>query len=126
VTFQRVCSVSDIPEDTNVLGVEVDGEPVAIARDCDGELHAINNVCSHQYVLLSEGEVEDCSIECWLHGSQFDLRTGDPTGLPATQPIDVYDLRVDGDDVLVDISARPTPSQSRPTASQPANASKEN
>jgi 3-phenylpropionate/trans-cinnamate dioxygenase ferredoxin component len=121
VTFQRVCSLSDVPEDTNVVGVEVDGEPVAIVRDSDGELHAINNVCSHQYVLLSEGEVEDCGIECWLHGSQFDLRTGEPTGLPATQPIDVYDIRVDGEDVLVDVSSRPAQSQS-----QPANASKEN
>ena len=111
MSFQRVCSVSDIPEDTNVLGVEVDGEPVAVVRDENGDLHAINNVCSHQYVLLSEGEVEDCRIECWLHGSQFDLVTGEPTALPATRPVDVYDIRVDGEDVLVDMSARPSQSQ---------------
>jgi 3-phenylpropionate/trans-cinnamate dioxygenase ferredoxin subunit len=115
--------VDDVPEDTNVLGLEVDGEPLAIVRDEDGELHAINNVCSHQYVLLSEGEVEDCSIECWLHGSRFDLRTGEPTGLPATQPIDVYAIHVDGDDVLVDLEARP---DAAAALSTPVNATKEN
>ncbi|GAB2673883.1 non-heme iron oxygenase ferredoxin subunit [Thalassiella azotivora] len=106
MSLQRVCSVSDVPDDTGVLGLEVDGEPVAVVRDVDGQLHAVSNVCSHQYVLLSEGEVEDCAIECWLHGSRFDLRTGEPTGLPATAPIDVYEIRVDGDDVLVDVTTR--------------------
>ena len=53
---------------------------------------------------LSEGEVDDCSIECWMHGSRFDLRTGAPSALPATRPIPVYRLTVDGDDVLVDVS----------------------
>jgi 3-phenylpropionate/trans-cinnamate dioxygenase ferredoxin subunit len=104
VAFVRVCSVSDIPSDTDVLGVEVDGRPLAVARDGDGGLHAVDNVCSHQYVLLSEGEVDDCTIECWLHGSRFDLRTGQPTGLPAVRPIDVFPLRLEGDDVLVDVT----------------------
>jgi 3-phenylpropionate/trans-cinnamate dioxygenase ferredoxin subunit len=132
MSLSRVCSLSDIPSDTNVLGTEVDGEPVAIVRDEDGRVHAVSNVCSHQYVLLSEGEVEDCAIECWLHGSRFDLRTGRPTGLPATQPIDVFDVRVDGDDVLVDVTARPTDasgpagSGTSPSQAAPAHASKEN
>ncbi len=104
MTFQRVCSVADVPEDTNVLGLEVAGEPVAIVRDSDGHLHAVNNVCSHQYVLLSEGEVEDCAIECWLHGSSFDLRTGKPSSLPATQPVPVYPVKIEGDDVLVSVT----------------------
>ena len=103
MAFVRVCSVSDIPSDTDVLGLEVEGRPVAVARDGDGELHAVDNVCSHQYVLLSEGEVEDCTIECWLHGSRFDLRTGQPIGLPATVPVPVYPVTIDGDDVLVDV-----------------------
>ena len=67
--------------------------------------------------------MEDCSIECWLHGSRFDLRTGDPTGLPATQPIDVYGIQVDGDDVLVDLEARPDAAAALNT---PVNATKEN
>jgi 3-phenylpropionate/trans-cinnamate dioxygenase ferredoxin subunit len=113
VTAHRVCSVQDIPADTNVLRVDVptaggDSVPVAVVRDEDGDLHAVSDVCSHQDVSLSEGEVDDCSIECWLHGSRFDLRTGEPSALPATRPIPVYRLTVDGDDVLVDVSADET------------------
>jgi 3-phenylpropionate/trans-cinnamate dioxygenase ferredoxin subunit len=54
-------------------------------------------------VPLSDGDVEDCTVECWLHGSRFDLRTGKPTGLPATVPVPVYAVRVEGDDVLVSL-----------------------
>ena len=109
MSAHRVCSVQDIPADTNVLRVDVptpggDTVPVAIARDSGGELHAVSDICSHQDVSLSEGEVDDCSIECWLHGSRFDLRTGEPSALPATRPIPVYRLTVDGEDVLVDVS----------------------
>jgi 3-phenylpropionate/trans-cinnamate dioxygenase ferredoxin subunit len=49
--------------------------------------------------------VDGCTLECWLHGSRFDLRTGEPTGLPATVPVGVYAVTIEGDDVLVDISA---------------------
>ena len=126
MSLQRACSLADIPADTGVLGVEVDGEPVVIVRDGDGVLHAINNICSHQYVLLSEGEVEDGEIECWLHGSRFDLSTGEAVNLPATAPVDVYDVRVEGDDVLVDVTSRPAPDGGHQTLSPTANANKEN
>ena len=66
-----------------------------------GEVFALFDECSHAEVPLSEGEVEDGTVECWLHGSRFDLRTGKPTGLPATEPVPVYPVRVDGDDVFV-------------------------
>ena len=46
-------------------------------------------------------DVEDGTIECWLHGSRFDLRTGKPCGLPATKPVATYSVTVEGDDVLV-------------------------
>jgi 3-phenylpropionate/trans-cinnamate dioxygenase ferredoxin subunit len=104
VSLQRVCAVADVPE-PGVLAVTVDGVPVAVVRDEHGGLHAILDVCSHQDVALSEGEVEDCQIECWLHGSSFDLRTGEPTSLPAVRPVPVYHLSVQGDDVLVDVHA---------------------
>ncbi len=57
--------------------------PVAIVR-AEGEVFALRDVCSHEEVPLSEGEVYDHTVECWLHGSCFDLRTGKPTGPPAT------------------------------------------
>jgi 3-phenylpropionate/trans-cinnamate dioxygenase ferredoxin subunit len=102
MTFIRVCAVSDV-EDEGVLGVQVDGEPVAVVKS-EGEFFAIRDVCSHADVPLSEGDVEDCAIECWLHGSRFDLRSGKPTGLPATKPVPVYPVRVDGDDVFVSLT----------------------
>jgi 3-phenylpropionate/trans-cinnamate dioxygenase ferredoxin subunit len=102
MAFVRVCAVSDV-EDDGVLAVEVDGEPVAVVKT-DGEFFAIRDECSHATVPLSEGDVEDCAIECWLHGSRFDLRSGKPTGLPATKPVPVYPVRVDGDDVLVSLT----------------------
>ena len=71
-----------------------------------GEVYAIHDVCSHADVALSEGEVEDQTIECWLHGSRFDLRTGRPTGLPATEPVPVYPVKIDGDDVYVAVESR--------------------
>ena len=98
----RACSLADLDE-SGLFGTEIDGEPVVVVRDDDGDLHAVNNVCSHQYVLLSEGEIEDRTIECWLHGSRFDLVTGQPTGLPATQPVPVYPVKIDGDSVFVSV-----------------------
>jgi 3-phenylpropionate/trans-cinnamate dioxygenase ferredoxin subunit len=107
VSAQRVCSLDEVPE-VGALQVQVQGPSgpleVAVVRDEDGGLHAISDVCSHQAISLSEGEVEGCEIECWLHGSRFDLRTGRPSGLPAVQPIPVYRLTVSGTDVLVDAS----------------------
>ncbi|MGZ4640155.1 MAG: non-heme iron oxygenase ferredoxin subunit [Actinomycetes bacterium] len=97
--FKRACSVKDVP-DGGALRVVIDGVPVAVVRS-EGEIYAIHDVCSHANVALSEGEVEDQTIECWLHGSRFDLVTGRPTGLPATKPVPVYPVKIDGDDVLV-------------------------
>ena len=99
--YQRVCAVSDI-DDGGAVRVMVDGVPVAIVRS-DGEVYAIHDVCSHANVALSEGEIEGRTIECWLHGSRFDLVTGRPTGLPATQPVPVYPVKIDGDSVYVSV-----------------------
>jgi 3-phenylpropionate/trans-cinnamate dioxygenase ferredoxin component len=102
--FVRVCALSELEEDIP-WRVVLDGTPVSVVRTSeDGEVFAINDICSHQNVSLSEGEVEDCSIECWLHGSTFDLRTGKPSGLPATRPVPVYPVKIEGDDVLVSLN----------------------
>jgi 3-phenylpropionate/trans-cinnamate dioxygenase ferredoxin subunit len=99
--FTRACALAEVPED-GALAVELDGEPVAVVR-AGGEVFAIRDECSHAAVPLSEGEVDGCTIECWLHGSRFDLRTGKPTGMPATEPVPVYPVKIEGDDVLVAI-----------------------
>ena len=67
-------------------------------------MHALHDVCSHADVPLSEGDVDGGSIECWLHGSRFDLATGAPSGLPATTPVAVYRTKTEGDDVYVSLT----------------------
>ncbi len=100
MSFERACALEDIPED-EALGVTIDAYDVALARHGD-EVFAVQNQCSHAAVALSEGEVEDCTVECWLHGSRFDLRTGKPTGLPATEPVATFPVEVRPDGVYVD------------------------
>ena len=97
--FQRACPLADVPED-GALGVQLGEVPVAIVR-AEGEVYAMRDVCSHEEVPLSEGEVYDHTVECWLHGSCFDVRTGQPTGPPATEPVATYPVQIDGDDVFV-------------------------
>jgi len=77
----------------------------AVVRTDDGEIYAIDDTCTHAEVSLSEGDIDDCQIECWAHGSRFDLRTGEPNMLPAVNPIRTYPVRVQGDDILVDVDA---------------------
>jgi len=105
--FVRACAAEDVRAD-EALGVTLGDLEVAVARHGD-EFFAIQNVCSHAEVALSEGEVEDCTIECWLHGSRFDLRSGKPTGLPATEPVSTFPVEArpaaDGSlDIYVDIT----------------------
>jgi 3-phenylpropionate/trans-cinnamate dioxygenase ferredoxin subunit len=107
VTFERVCTLSEVPNDGS-LRVELPDVDLAIVR-FDDEVYAIEDVCSHAEVALTDGEVDEVdgapTIECALHGSCFDLRTGEPTNLPATEPVPVYPVRVEGDDILVDVDA---------------------
>ncbi|MFB9312113.1 non-heme iron oxygenase ferredoxin subunit [Nocardioides plantarum] len=100
MAFLLACAPSDVPAD-EALGVSLGELDVAIARDGD-QFYALQDLCSHASVSLSEGEVEDCAIECWLHGSRFDLRTGKPTGLPATEPVATFPVEVRDDGVYVD------------------------
>ena len=95
----RACSLSDLPEE-GAIRVVLDGVPLCVARS-QGEVFAISDICSHADVSLSEGDVEDGHVECWLHGSSFDLRTGKPIALPATKPVATYPVTVEGDDVLI-------------------------
>jgi 3-phenylpropionate/trans-cinnamate dioxygenase ferredoxin subunit len=102
-TYQRACALADVPEN-GALGIELNGEPVAVIRD-GGEVYAMRDVCSHEEVPLSEGDVYEGTVECWLHGSCFDLRSGRPTGPPATTAVPVYPVKIDGGDVYVSLPA---------------------
>ncbi|KAF2413754.1 non-heme iron oxygenase ferredoxin subunit [Microbacterium sp. B35-04] len=101
MTAQRVCALSDLVQD-EARRVEVDGVAIALVLDSSGEVHAIGDVCTHGDISLSEGFVDGESLECWAHGSAFSLRTGKPLNLPAYEPVPVFAVTVDGDDVLVD------------------------
>ncbi len=107
MSFSRACGLAEL-EDAKPLAVTVDDVDLALVRDGD-DVYAIRDQCSHAAIPLSEGDVEGCLIECWLHGSHFDLRTGKPTTLPAFEPVAVYPVRVEGEDVLVDVASPSVP-----------------
>jgi 3-phenylpropionate/trans-cinnamate dioxygenase ferredoxin component len=104
VITERLCKVDDLPPGT-ARRFDVGKARVCLVRLGD-DFYAIGDRCSHADYSLSEGEIwpDDKEIECWKHGSTFSLLTGEPQSLPATQPVPVYTVRVEGDDVLVDVS----------------------
>ncbi|UJP12663.2 non-heme iron oxygenase ferredoxin subunit [Microbacterium elymi] len=97
----RVCALSELEQDLP-LRVVVDDVPICVVLDSAAEVHAVGDTCTHGEVSLSEGFVEDDTVECWAHGSRFSLRTGQPLNLPAYEPVPVYVVQIDGDDVLID------------------------
>ena len=100
--YVRVGPASDL-KPGSVAAHEVDGTPIAVVRCADGTYHAVYDECTHQEVPLSEGEVDGCTVECWLHGSRFDVRTGEPTGLPATEPVAVYPVDIRDGDIYISL-----------------------
>ena len=98
----RVAATADLPEDA-LRRVEVDGNPICLAHTDDGGWYAISDTCSHEDFSLSEGELWGTAVECPQHGSRFDLRTGRPNLLPAVEPVPVYRVTVEGDEVYVDL-----------------------
>ncbi len=103
MSFLRACSLAEVAPGS-AIAVNVDGTAVAVVRAGD-DVFAISDECSHAAIPLSEGEVEGCEIECWLHGSRFDLRTGKPSGPPATEAVPTYAVSIVGDDVFVDVAS---------------------
>jgi 3-phenylpropionate/trans-cinnamate dioxygenase ferredoxin subunit len=101
MSFVKACALADLP-DEGALAVEIEDTPVAVVRVGD-DVYALRDVCSHAEVALTEGDVYDNTIECWLHGSCFDLRTGKPTNPPATRPVPTYRVKIEGDDVYVSL-----------------------
>ena len=82
--------------------IEKNGESICVARVGD-QVFAVNDVCGHSDASLSEGDITDFKIECWLHGAEFDLRTGEALTPPAVAPIKTYSVTVDGDSVTVEM-----------------------
>ncbi|MEU7481681.1 non-heme iron oxygenase ferredoxin subunit [Lentzea sp. NPDC042327] len=99
----KVCALSDL-DDRKPFAATVDDVDVVLVREGE-RVHALADLCSHAAVSLSEGEVSRKGIECWLHGSCFDLQTGKPSSPPASEPVDVYAVDIRDGDVFVDVTA---------------------
>ena len=99
--FERVAKLDDIP-DGGMRQFVAHGEPVGLYR-VGGDVYAINDICTHEETYLTDGdfEVEDMEVECPLHGSRFDVRDGSVRILPATKPVTAYQVKLEGDFVLV-------------------------
>src|SRR5262249_52652404 len=101
MAWQRVASLSEIDVD-GVLGVDVNGSPVALYR-LSSEVFATSGICTHALALLSEGFVEAGRIECPLHQGQFDVRSGKALCAPVTEDLRTYAVKLEGDDVFIDM-----------------------
>lgn len=99
--FVKVATRAELP-DRGLLGVEVDGEKVVLIATGDGAVYALKDRCSHADFPLSDGELIDGDrVECQHHGAKFDAATGKAVALPAIRPVPAYEVKVEGDDVLV-------------------------
>ena len=101
----RLCSTADIPEPGEARRFPVDGRLVALVNLGDEGLRAIDAICSHAHYYLDEGEVDVDfeTIECPKHGSTFDLNSGKTRSLPATEPVEVFPVTTDNDDVYIEV-----------------------
>jgi len=97
----KAASRDEIAEDM-VIGVEIAGSSLAI-YNIDGTLYATDNICTHAFALLSDGFLNDDTIECPLHAARFDVKTGKVLCAPATVDIRTYAVRIEGDDILIDL-----------------------
>ena len=90
----EICPVEDI-KPGRAIRVTIDGHTIAIARTKSGDVKAIDDKCSHGEISLSEGFVDNETIECWAHGAKFSLETGAPLSLPAYEPVAVYEVFIE-------------------------------
>jgi 3-phenylpropionate/trans-cinnamate dioxygenase ferredoxin component len=97
----KLCPLSEVADGSSVR-VELTEVDIAVVRVGD-EVFALEDVCSHAEFPLTDGDVDGTTIECALHGSRFDLRSGKPLGPPATQPVRTYPVSVVDGDVYIDL-----------------------
>ena len=101
MTYVKAARLGDIPAG-RVKVVEIGDEEIALCN-VDGELYAIANVCTHDDGPLGTGYLLGETIECPRHGARFNVRTGSVVNLPAIVPLPTFDVRVEGQDILVDV-----------------------
>lgn len=101
MTRVRVCREDEISL-SQAVKVVIEGVPIALVKDSAGVIHALGDTCSHGEISLSEGFVEGNTLECWAHGSKFELTTGKPQNFPAFEPVPVYEVTITDGDVFID------------------------
>jgi nitrite reductase/ring-hydroxylating ferredoxin subunit len=97
----KLAAKNDVAEG-DVLGLDVGGRQVALYRH-GGEFYATSNICTHQFALLSDGYFEDGCIECPLHQGRFDIRTGSAQCPPLTEDLQVFAVKLEGDQIFADL-----------------------
>jgi 3-phenylpropionate/trans-cinnamate dioxygenase ferredoxin subunit len=97
----RICSLDDL-KPGKALRVKINDHAIAIIRTPAGEVKALDDKCSHGEISLSEGFVDNETIECWAHGAKFDLNTGKPLSLPAYEPVATYEILIENNDIFVE------------------------
>ena len=100
MSFELVGPADEVAKGA-VITAEVEGIDIAIVHADDDAFYAVRDECSHASIALSEGEVDGCTLECWLHGSRFDLRTGEPSGPPAFSPVATFPVEIRDGDIYV-------------------------
>lgn len=100
--FVKVAKVTDLPDPGKRI-VEVEDSVVVLFR-VDGRFYCTDDVCTHDGGPLSEGRLDGHAIACPRHGAKFDIRTGRPLTMPATEPTLVHEVKVEGEDVYVRIT----------------------
>jgi len=100
-TYHTVAKVGDI-EPGEMMYVEA-GDAFICLINLDGEIHALDDTCTHEEASLSDGTIIGDEIECPLHGGAFNIRTGEPAAFPVVVPIEKYDVRIVGDEIQVKV-----------------------
>lgn len=101
MAWHIAAKVEDVGEG-EAIGVVVEGQDIALYK-IKGALYATNNVCTHEFSLLSDGYIEDGCIECPLHQARFDIATGEVRAAPALEPIKTFPVKIESGQILVDL-----------------------
>lgn len=97
----RICSLDDL-KPGKALRVKINDHAIAIIRTPNGEVKALDDKCSHGEISLSEGFIDNETVECWAHGAKFDLNTGKPLSLPAYEPVATFEVLIENNDIFVE------------------------
>lgn len=98
----RICALADL-KPGKALRIKLGENAIALIRTPSGQVRALDDKCSHGEISLSEGFVDEETIECWAHGAKFSLETGKPLSLPAYEPVSTYEVIIENDDIFLEL-----------------------